>query len=166
MANEAETTQPQYEDPAEGLFAFGDEDGAIPETLIPRGTEANVRVVGVPSIKAGVGEPSAKYVEGYRYAMLKITLEAPDHSASPFIDGTIMFPSPDDSPRDTNRKAAHFGEAKKALGWTPPPGFVPLQNDGQEFPELAGAEACVVVGQKFNKGRGEIENIVQKWVVR
>jgi hypothetical protein len=149
----------------EGMFVFGDEDEAIPEQLIAVGTETEIRIIGTPSIKSGQGQPSEYYPNGYRYAMLKITAEAEDFPSSPLIDATIMFPSPDDKPRDQNRKAGVFQQFKQALGWTPPAGLNPYDEDGFEFPDLKDATVTAKIGQKFNKGMGKVDNIVSAWIV-
>jgi len=151
----------------EALFAFGDEENVPPKQLVPAGTELEVRIVGIPKIQAGQGQPSEKYPLGYRYAFLKLSALPVDEARwgdCEFISGDIRFPSPDDSVAQQNDKARQFQAFRQAIGWTPPRGLVPLQANGMEFPELKDATVRCVVTQKFDDFRGGMENVIQRFV--
>ncbi len=156
------------EDPQDaGLFTFGDEDEAIPEELIPIGTQTEMVIVGTPKIITGVADPWEDDPEQKMrpWAMISIRGLANDFPAAPFIEGTMFFPADKSKVRNFNRDAGKIQQFKQAVGWTPPVGLNPFESDGLEFPELEKATVQVQIGQARNRKSGELENTVSRWLV-
>jgi len=148
------------------LFSFGDEENVPPKQLIPNNTTLELRIVGVPKIQAGQGQPSEKYPNGYRYARIRgncLPVDEQRYADCEFISLDLGLPSPDDPIARQNDAKRQLQSFCQAVGWTSPRGKQPV--DGMEFPELKDATFTAKVRKVWDDYRGADQNEVGQFVV-